>query len=397
MNKFILPNLIFDVGIYKKRDNRFPLRSPFILYYDAVEDLIIQKINDKVRRALKIYYSLGGYTSTPLGEGEYAKKQGDDIFKVIKRSLLEEKKLILKMSFLEIGAGYGYLLYLLKKEGAKEILGLEPGKEGTIGSKKYKIPFVQDFFPSKLLIKKFDYIFSYAVLEHIENPLFILKEIFKNLNNDGMVFLAVPDCEKKMMIGDISIISHQHLNYFTENSLRKLMEKAGFKNIKIVESKKRSALFAWGIKEQSPKKISQSQKSHSDKLIFKKFTINFTININAIQSLIEIFEREGKEIGLYAPCANLIGLLNFKNRPRIFQRDKFKHSKYISGCPRVIEAPERLIKKPVDVLFIAPIDYDKEIRNYLEEIGLNEKKAKIISMKGIYENNSGIKYKVSSK
>ena len=167
--------------------------------------MIVQKSNEKVRRALERYYSSGGYASSPLGEGQYAKKQGDDIFKVIRQSLLERKKTVKNTTFLEIGAGYGYLLYLLKKEGAKDILGLEPGKEGIEGSKKYGVPFMHDFFPSQSLKKDFDFIFSYAVLEHIENPLFILKEIYKKLNDKGMTFIF------KIFVGfifDSILLSH---------------------------------------------------------------------------------------------------------------------------------------------------------------------------------------------
>jgi len=69
----------------------------------------------------------------------------------------------------------------------------------------------------------------------------------------------------------------------------------------------------------------------------------------------------------------------------------------MAGYPKAIEPPGKLLKEPVDILFIAPIDYDKEIRDYLIKMGLNKKKTEIVSLKGIYEKNSGIKYKVSSK
>jgi len=212
-----------------------------------------------------------------------------------------------------------------------------------------------------------------------------------------MVFIAVPDNEKKLKIADLSIISHQHFNYFTKNSLKKLMEKADFKNIRLINSKKRSVIFAWGTKKEGSKNRMPLRNDFSDWSIFKKFTINLLKNVDTIQRLIEGYEKKGKKIGLYAPCANLLGLLKFKKTPRIFQGDKFKHGKFMAGYPKAIEPPGKLLKEPVDILFIAPIDYDKEIRDYLIKMGLNKKKTEIVSLKGIYEKNSGIKYKVSSK
>ncbi len=56
------------------------------------------------------------------------------------------------------------------------------------------------------------------------------------------------------------------------------------------------------------------------------------------------------------------------------------------------ESLEHLIKNPVDVLFITPIDYDIEIREDLKRAGFNDRMTNIISLKKIYEKNSGIKY-----
>ncbi|MCD4705146.1 class I SAM-dependent methyltransferase [bacterium] len=391
MNKFKLSKLPFDIGVYKKRNKQLPLELPFFLTFDPKIGLITQKINNKIKDALKKYYTFGGYASTPLGEGIYATKQANGLYKLIKQAIKFYDRKIEKMSFLEIGSSYGYLLYLLKKGGAQKILGIEPGDEGVIGAKKYDIPLIQDFFPSKLLTKKFDLIFNHAVLEHIENPLFILKNIYKHLNKNGIVFIAVPDCEKKLMVGDISIIAHQHINYFTRNSLKTVLKKSGFTKIKIINVKERALLIGYGKKKESKKHKCKVVKSkQNDKKIFQMFTKTFLKNIKIIQKIINQFEKENKSIGLYAPCGNLRGLLKFIKEPRIFNSDSFKHNKYITKCTNAIESKEKLLKNPVDILFIAPIDYDIEIHEDLIKNKL--KNTKLISLKKIYEENSGIKY-----
>jgi len=174
------------------------------------------------------------------------------------------------------------------------------------------------------------------------------------------------------------------------------MARAGFGDIKTIRSDRRSILYAWGTKNDSPKRAAILRNRSFGRLVFEQFVNNFKANINSIQRTLDRFEKDGKKIGLYAPCTNLIGLLNFKNEPRIFNGDRFKQGKYMAGSGQIIEAPENLVKKPVDVLYVAPIDYDKEICQYLQNIGLSNKKTEKISLKEIYENNSGIKYKVSS-
>ncbi|MFA6405684.1 MAG: class I SAM-dependent methyltransferase [Candidatus Paceibacterota bacterium] len=378
MNGFILKKAPFDIGVFNKKSSHLPERLPFVLNFDSKSGEIKQKIGKKNRIALKKYYLSGGYASTPLGEGEYGKRQGLEVFKSLLLALKDKSKRLENMSFLEIGASYGYLLYLLKKQKAKEVVGIEPGREGIIGSKKYGIKMIRKFFPFKLK-QKFDCIYNYCVLEHVEKPLIFLKNIYKNLNNEGMIFVAVPDCEKKMGIGDLSIITHQHLNYYTQASLRRLIEGAGFVGIRVETFKQTSTLVAWGIKS-------------VDNNISLRFMKNFKKNIDSIQKMVNDFESKKMKIGLYAPGSFLRCLIKFGEEPRIFNGDIFKQNKYITGSKLPIEAPAKLISNPVDVLFIAPIDYDEEIKAALIKSGLNRYRTLLVSLKDMYEKNSGINY-----
>ena len=396
MKKIILPKLPFDIGAYLKKGSKYPQSLKFHLVIDKSTGLIYEKMDKKIRESLKIYYSEGGYGSTPLGESEFSSKQADELFRYISQSIKANNKNIKNISCLEIGSSYGCLLFSLKQKGVKKVLGIEPGDEGKTGSRKYKVSVIQDFFPSKKLKEKYDLIYSHCVLEHIENPVHILKHMHKNLNDNGIVFIAVPDCEKKLAVGDFSIISHQHVNYFTKDSLREIFKKTGFRHIKIITSKKRSLLIGWATKGdavESIKKPDNRKLMQESVALYSLFGKNFLKNKKNIQHLVNKFEKENKSIGFYAPCSNLIGLINFKISPRIFNSDAYKHGKYIAGSKNPFESPKNIKKHPVDILFVAPIDYDREIKEFLIK-NKYIKKEKIISIKNIYENISGIKYKV---
>ena len=389
-----IPRLAFDIGVYKVRDKRLPETAPFILKYDAAEGMIVQELDHNIRDLLKLYYELGGYASTPLGEGDFGQRQGIEIFEALKECLDQCKKEIAQMSFLEIGCSYGYLLHLLKKAGAADVLGIEPGEEGVIGSQKYDIPFIQDFFPTNKLNRYFDCILSHAVLEHIENPRPFLQETYDKLNENGLVFIAVPDSEKKMQVGDASILSHQHLNYFTRNSLACIMQAAGFVEVEVISSNQRSILYGWGIKRTMKHPSGMARFEHgADQMVFTSFRTNLGKNIQAIQKLVEAYEGAQKTVGFYAPSGALGSFIRFGQQARIFNTDKVKQKKYLNGFASMIEPPENLIGCPVDILFVESIDYDREIRNELSIKGI-DKHTSIISIKEIYEANSQRKYDV---
>ena len=171
--------------------------------------------------------------------------QGEYMLNAVLYFLSMKHRDVSDLKFLEIGASYGYLLHSLHKMGAREVLGVEPGEEGINGSSQYSVPMIRDFFPTtKLNNKKFDVILSHCMLEHVEDPLTMFSEMFKVTEFGGYIFFAVPDCEPKMSIADLSIISHQHINYFTKESIRNLRQRGlqcGGNDLR-----KRAILFGWG-------------------------------------------------------------------------------------------------------------------------------------------------------
>ena len=99
---------------------------------------------------------------------------------------------------------------------------------GTSGS-------VIDIYNPKLT--PFEFGVSVDVFEHLLDPVMVLQKIYDALIPGGAFVIAVPNFQSKLF--KISISAHPyfsfpaHLNYFTVDSLRFLMDKVGFKNISI--------------------------------------------------------------------------------------------------------------------------------------------------------------------
>ena len=94
----------------------------------------------------------------------------------------------------------------------------------------------------------FDFIMVNQILEHLSYPDEILKIITHKLNKNGLVYIAVPYCphiEKKLkktdnipeakelhrVLLDASVGAFQHLNFYTNQSLKRLLRNVGLKPI----------------------------------------------------------------------------------------------------------------------------------------------------------------------
>ena len=384
----------FDIGFYAQRPPVIPEYMPFELGQDPKTGLIRQQVTEELRSALKSYYELGGYLSTPLGEGAYATGQGDFFLRALERALGQSDKTIAGLDFLEVGSGYGYVVRGLLDRGAKSAIGIEPGEDGVAGSERWGVSIIKDFFPTPQLAgKQFDVVLSHGVLEHIEDPTAMLRATYESVKEGGLVFAAVPECEKKMSVGDLSIITHQHVNYFTKDTLRTALAQAGFSKIVTMISPKRSILFAWGVKDSGA--TERMDVNDSDGTLLERFSSSFTINVRGIQRVVDELKNAHKTLSLYAPSANLAGLISYDSPPRTFNKDDKKLGMHISPAARSFESPLELVKDPTDAVLIAPIDYDDEIKADLRSMGLLLT-TQLISLKELYQNENTVVYESGS-
>ena len=90
---------------------------------------------------------------------------------------------------LDYGCGIGLLLKMLKDERESKVLGIElnPIQRNYI-KEEYNFP-VDDKIP----IEQFDLICCYHVLEHLQYPDKKLKEFHERLNDDGHLYISVPE------------------------------------------------------------------------------------------------------------------------------------------------------------------------------------------------------------
>tara|TARA_Y100000590_G_scaffold43848_1_gene46729 strand:+ start:53703 stop:54632 length:930 start_codon:yes stop_codon:yes gene_type:complete len=166
-----------------------------------------------------------------------------------KLNFLETKIKRKNKSIFDLGSGSGYFLKRAKDKGWITN-GIEPNLVAASHSKKIGIPVINDFFENLNInkMKKFDSINLFDVLEHVHDPIQLLKNCHKLLKPKGIIVIEVPnDYNPLQKIVQQSLKKDQywltlltksrnyhwaskmdHINYFNFSSLRKLLKKLHF-------------------------------------------------------------------------------------------------------------------------------------------------------------------------
>lgn len=160
-----------------------------------------------------------------------------------KRANLAKKYAKSKGKILDIGCSTGVMLDIFKKDGWKT-WGVEPsGSAKSAKRKGHKI--VKNYFEKAKLPKNyFDLVVMNHVLEHMDDSELVLKKVNTLLKKGGIILVDVPN------VGSLAskiygknwkyLLPNEHLHHFTPETLKKLLEKAGFK---VVWTKTWSGLF----------------------------------------------------------------------------------------------------------------------------------------------------------
>lgn len=138
---------------------------------------------------------------------------------------------------LDIGCGAGVSLLEIEALGAKAY-GVEPNPKAQEVARKLNLNVYHGFitdnpFPQK----KFDYITASQVLEHDPEPKLFLNSCYKLLKPSGQVILSFPNFNSvyRKILGRYWLNWHvpYHINFFTEESFKKLARSCGFKTVKM--------------------------------------------------------------------------------------------------------------------------------------------------------------------
>jgi len=136
---------------------------------------------------------------------------------------------------LDIGAGFGQTLYLIKKEKNANVVGVEPDPYSRqIASQQIGIELLE-YGVDEFLIKnksEFDFIILSQTFEHLLDPLSILKNLARILKKDGVIFVGVPNTYNPLVPINLFFQIAHTFNY-TPYTMKKFADYAGLKIIRM--------------------------------------------------------------------------------------------------------------------------------------------------------------------
>lgn len=135
---------------------------------------------------------------------------------------------------LDFGAGIALFPYLLRKKNPEIVIDLvEPDREfKKIHDNRLKTHCYEKIskIPSG---KKYTLIYASHSLEHVIDPIKTLKFFNLAIENDGLLFIEVPNAGQEFF--DNYRTDAPHISFFNIDSLTRIAEKTGFKVIHIEE------------------------------------------------------------------------------------------------------------------------------------------------------------------
>lgn len=147
---------------------------------------------------------------------------------------------------LDVGCCEGRLGRYLKKHKKSTVFGIDISGKAIDKAKKnldgaYIVDIEEDNLPFSS--KSFDVIICADILEHLRDPLFVLKKLKPYLKNDGVFIISVPNIANINIRWDLlrgkfdyekeGIMDDSHLRFFTKKTLRQLISRAGMRIVAI--------------------------------------------------------------------------------------------------------------------------------------------------------------------
>jgi 2-polyprenyl-3-methyl-5-hydroxy-6-metoxy-1,4-benzoquinol methylase len=221
----------------------------------------------------------------------YEQLRADRVIEVIKDFFNQDFK-----NILDIGCSSGTLL----KNISKLAIDIVPyGIEMNDNYRKYVvengIASAEHIFNNDINLyyngneEKFDFISIVHVLEHLHNPRLTLQSIYKLLSEEGILYIEVPNLKTPYNSLTKEYFAIYHLYYFTEYTLKVLLQSEGFEILKEKQIANTSICFVCRKYISNNVKIGNDNESSRLIKILKKYEKKYPL-IKLRQIIIKVLD-----------------------------------------------------------------------------------------------------------
>lgn len=267
----------------------------------------------------------------------------------------------------EIGCGAGFSIQFLKAHGFK-VIGIDPSEYSLEWSKRLGFELINDFFDEHLIYEKADLIFCNDVFEHVPQVDQFSKAVYKSLKQGGVFCFSTTNSTQSIALGDISMLEHQHVNMFTDNSIYLLLTNAGFSEISMKSGSYGNTFQVIARKKDSVIRKIESIKLASCKGFFERAYEKLT-------AFGDFYQNVGYSSHYYVPlrCIPYLATVGNFGESDLYDSNMSWQGKYIDGYARPIKSLSDIEYVANGNFFIGSMTFHDEIKRTLIAHGYPEK------------------------
>jgi hypothetical protein len=305
-----------------------------------------------------------------------------------KANLLKKYNLINGDLIIDIGSNDGTFLSFFQRKF--NLIGIDPTIKKFKKNYRKDIIKVENFFSKNSLTsytkKKAKLITSIAMFYDLEDPIKFAEDVYELLDKDGVWHLELS--YMPLMIKNLSYdtICHEHLEYYSLNSIKYIFDKVGFSIIDIQLNDINGGSFALTLSKNKNSNnkvvewlLTQESKDNINNIsTFKKFFLKINEQKKDLKNLLEnLIDMKKKVYGYGASTKGNVILqfsnINSKLLPLIGEVNPFKFNRYTPGTKIKIVSEQIIKKNKPDYLVVLPWHFKdfiiKKEKKYLETGG----------------------------
>ena len=279
--------------------------------------------------------------------GHFREKQ---LAEWIQKFNLKDKKI------LEVGSGQGEYLELLLKAGGTNVYGIENSKESVEIAKKKGLNIQQGYLSKDYensYAENFDAFATFNFMEHWPDISSSLHSLQNSLNESAVGLVEVPNFDFMLKNGMYSEFTTDHIFYFTEKTLRTVLETHGFDVIEI-----NSIWHDYILSAQVKKRPA---------LNIKSFTTKQNKIVNELRNFVNKFKKN--EVIIWGAGHQALAVISIANLDlkvsHVVDSAKFKQDKYTPGTHLLIKDPQSIRLDLPKAIIIMAAAYSDEVAKTL--------------------------------
>lgn len=282
------------------------------------------------------------------------------------------------MEVLEIGCGDGYFLSAMSRYCASA-MGFEPSSTYGIAANRLGIEVKNEIFQigcHRANLESSDLIVMRHVLEHISGVQGMLKELSVRSRKPSYLFIEVPNIIHSLKNNLFFDFYHDHIHYFSAESLQKLAYASGWRCSSIIDGSDEFLRIVFRNSEDMANSMlntcktdfsQDSERSIGEvKLAVSEFERQFTDWRTQLQSILRGLKSGGNRIAVWGAGARGLALLaGLGLEEGFFQyaidSDPNKHGKYLPSVYLEVRPPDELSSDDIDCILVTSYTYFEEI------------------------------------